>query len=132
MFFALLIGWLAVGPIGGFIGSVFLGFIEGGLCGWFVGITAGVTAWVVAGYMGGGLFVIRHSVLRLALWLRGSAPLNYVPFLDYAVERLFLRKVGGGYIFLHRMLLEYFAMLEEPLVTRTRTCGHWRGDSSRE
>ncbi len=63
--------------------------------------------------MGGGLFAIRHSVLRLALWLRGSAPLNYVQFLNYAVERLFLGKVGGGYIFLHRMLLEYFATLEE-------------------
>jgi hypothetical protein len=69
---------------------------------------------MVAAYMFGGLFVIRHSVLRLALWLRGSAPLNYVPFLDYAVERLFSRKVGGGYIFLHRMLLEYFAALAEP------------------
>jgi hypothetical protein len=25
---------------------------------------------------------------------------------------IFLRKVGGGYIFVHRLLLEYFASLE--------------------
>jgi hypothetical protein len=36
-------------------------------------------------------------------------PWNYVKFLDYAAERILLRKVGGGYIFIHRMLLEYFA-----------------------
>lgn len=42
---------------------------------------------------------------------RRSAPLNYVRVLDYAVARLFLRKVGGGYIFPHRMLMDYFASL---------------------
>jgi hypothetical protein len=31
---------------------------------------------------------------------------------DIAAERIFLRKVGGGYIFIHCMLLEYFASLE--------------------
>jgi hypothetical protein len=36
-----------------------------------------------------------------------------VRFLDHAAERILLRKVGGGYIFVHRMLLEYFANLEE-------------------
>jgi hypothetical protein len=36
-------------------------------------------------------------------------------FLDYAAERVFLRKVGGGYIFVHRLLLDYFAgMKPEP------------------
>jgi len=40
------------------------------------------------------------------------APLHYVHFLDYAAGRIFLRKVGGGYIFVHRLLLEYFASLE--------------------
>ena len=40
-------------------------------------------------------------------------PWNVVPFLDYATERIFLRKVGGGYIFVHRLLLEYFASLKQ-------------------
>ena len=30
-----------------------------------------------------------------------------------AVERIFLQRVGGGYIFVHRMLLEFFATLGE-------------------
>jgi hypothetical protein len=30
----------------------------------------------------------------------------------YAAGRVFLRKVGGGYIFTHRLLMEYFATLE--------------------
>jgi len=41
----------------------------------------------------------------------GSLPRRLVPFLDHAAERIFLRKVGGGYIFIHRMLLDYFAAL---------------------
>ncbi len=33
-------------------------------------------------------------------------------FIDYAAECILLRKVGGGYIFVHRLLLEYFASLD--------------------
>jgi len=57
----------------------------------------------------GGLDVIQHFVLRLILCLTGHIPWNYARFLDYAAERIFLRKVGGGYIFVHRLLQEYFA-----------------------
>ena len=39
-------------------------------------------------------------------------PWRLIPFLDYAAERIFLRKVGGGYVFVHRMLMDYFASLE--------------------
>ena len=62
----------------------------------------------------GGFAVIKHYVLRLLLWRNDYAPLNYVRFLDYAAERLFLLKVGGGYIFTHRLLMEYFASLQPP------------------
>ncbi|NOQ33331.1 MAG: NACHT domain-containing protein [Methanosarcinales archaeon] len=65
-----------------------------------------------AGLHLGGRACIQHYVLRIMLRLNGSAPLNYVRFLDYAAGRIFLRKVGGGYIFVHRLLLEYFASLE--------------------
>jgi hypothetical protein len=33
-------------------------------------------------------------------------------FLDEAAERLLLRRVGSRYIFIHRLLLDYFASLE--------------------
>jgi hypothetical protein len=38
--------------------------------------------------------------------------LRYVRFLDDATERLFLRQAGDGYLFVHRLLLDYFADLE--------------------
>ena len=41
-----------------------------------------------------------------------SVPWHYAQFLDYAAEHILLRKVGGGYIFVHRLLLEYFASLD--------------------
>jgi hypothetical protein len=87
----------------------------GGLIGALIGEPIyGLIVGLSAGMIGGGLFFLRHFALRLVLWMTRSAPLNYVRFLDYAAERIFLRKVGGGYIFVHRMLLEYFAGLAEP------------------
>ena len=62
--------------------------------------------------LGGWAACIQHIVLRLLLWRIGAIPRDYVAFLDYAAERILLRKVGGGYIFVHRLLLEYFASLE--------------------
>jgi hypothetical protein len=57
----------------------------------------------------GGSAVLRHFALRFTLYRKKYAPWNYARFLDYATDRLFLQKVGGGYIFIHRMLLEHFA-----------------------
>jgi eukaryotic-like serine/threonine-protein kinase len=45
--------------------------------------------------------------------MTGSAPVSFVRFLDHAVERLFLRRVGGGYVFIHLLVLEYFASLSQ-------------------
>ena len=55
--------------------------------------------------------VIKHYLLRFMLYRRGYTPKikDYVPFLDYAAGRIFLRKTGGSYIFIHRLLLEHFA-----------------------
>ena len=58
----------------------------------------------------GGWDVFCHLLIRLIIARRGHAPLNYARFLDYAAEELnFLQKVGGGYVFIHRYLLEHFA-----------------------
>jgi hypothetical protein len=106
---------LAALPVGALMGWLFW-VLNGGLSVGFDMRVLGETIFglifaLVLGLFGGGLFALRHFVLRLVLWIKRSAPLNYVRFLDYAVDRLFLRKVGGGYIFVHRMLLEYFAAL---------------------
>jgi hypothetical protein len=49
--------------------------------------------------------------LRSILWWFGQVPWNYANFLDYAADRIFLQKVGGGYIFVHRLLQKHFAAL---------------------
>lgn len=69
----------------------------------------------------GGADAVAHYALRLILYISGCAPLKYALFLDYAADKLgFLQKVGGGYIFMHRYLLEYFATLEEaPAVAKS-------------
>jgi hypothetical protein len=59
----------------------------------------------------GGYACLSHFALRIVLDRNGSLPLRLVPFLDYCAERIFLRKVGGGYIFVHRLLMEHFASL---------------------
>jgi hypothetical protein len=70
-----------------------------------VGLAFGLT-------LGGGEAVVKHVVLRIILRVLDYAPWNYTHFLDYCTERVFLQKVGGGYIFIHRLLMEYFAGLE--------------------
>ena len=59
----------------------------------------------------GGIAWLEHYLLRLYLWRADELPARMVPFLDYAAERLLLRKVDGGYLFFHSLLLDYFASL---------------------
>ena len=81
-----------------------------------LGIALGLATGVAFGYsywfMYGGYTVIQHIALRRLLYRDGAIPQNYARILDYAASLIFLRKVGGGYIFVHRYLLEYFAGLE--------------------
>jgi len=92
--------------------SVRSALLFGMFSGLLVWLLAGVPIGPLLGLLFGGLACIQHIVLRIMLWRNGSAPLNYVRFLDYATDHIFLRKVGGGYIFVHRLLPEYFASLE--------------------
>jgi hypothetical protein len=72
----------------------------------FLGITFGL----IGALWHGGIDVIHHYTLRFVLYVRGHMPAgSYTNFLDYAIERIFLRKVGIGYTFVHRSLMEYFA-----------------------
>lgn len=55
---------------------------------------------------------LQHFLVRRILQGDGEIPANYAHFLDYAVSLIFLHKVGGGYIFVHRNLQDYFASQE--------------------
>lgn len=98
--FGLFIG-LIVGLTGIESHSIFTGLLVG------IWIFAPIGAVIV-----GGSACFQHLALRLMLYRKKYIPWNYARFLDYAADRLFMQKVGGGYIFVHRMLLEHFAQME--------------------
>ncbi len=71
-----------------------------------------VVGTVVGGALvNGGMAVVKHLILRLLVAQSGNLPLNLARFLDYASDTILLRKVGGGYVYIHRMLLEHFAAM---------------------
>jgi hypothetical protein len=107
--FALMIGLL----IGGLIG---LSVYDGQLSEPLARIAALpsviiLVVWPFATLWYGGQDAIQHYILRFILYWKGYAPLRYADFLDYATRLVFLQKVGGGYIFIHRLLLEHFAAM---------------------
>ncbi|HII06814.1 MAG TPA: NACHT domain-containing protein [Methanotrichaceae archaeon] len=107
---------LSSGLFGGLIFGLSCGLgggLSGGLSrGLIGGLSCGLGGGLMFGLAFGGLAVIQHFALRFVLSRKGFLPWRLVPFLDYATERIFLRKVGGGYVFVHRMLMDYFADLE--------------------
>jgi hypothetical protein len=87
------------------------GLSSGLIGGLRAGLSLGLGVGLIGGLAYGGNAVIRHYTLRFLLSRVGCLPWNLVRFLDYCAERIFMRKVGGGYIFVHRTLMEYFASL---------------------
>ena len=57
----------------------------------------------------GFLAWLQHWRLRSILHDRGDFPDDATTFLNLAAERNLLRKVGGGYTFVHALLLDYFS-----------------------
>jgi hypothetical protein len=64
---------------------------------------------VVMWALSGGLTILRHYVIRWLLDRRRTFPWHAQAFLDDATTRILLRRVGGGYSFIHRRLQDYFA-----------------------
>jgi hypothetical protein len=105
-----LIALLIIGLISGLINGLIFGIsgLSGGLS---FGLIGGLIGGLIIGLNRGGSAAIKHYALRLILWLNGRAPLNFIQFLDHCARLILLKKVGGGYIFIHRMLRDYFAEL---------------------
>jgi hypothetical protein len=70
------------------------------------GILTTILVFIAALAMYGGSNLVKHLIIRGLLWLDKQLPFQLTQFLDEAVELAFLRKVGGGYIFVHDLLLE--------------------------
>jgi|GEM_PF-614543 len=96
----------------GLLTGLLIGIIENPLLGLAQGLIVCGLAGALFGGEGSGVVCIKHLILRFILWRDGCIPWNYARFLDYAADRIFLQKVGGGYIFIHRLLMEHFARME--------------------
>ena len=94
--------------------------------GWLI---FGLPLALAAGLVYGGYACLSHGALRLVLWRTGALPLDCVPFLDYGVERVLLRRVGGGYMFVHRLLQEHFATAGAPGAPGQEGPGGLRGEA---
>ena len=53
--------------------------------------------------------MLHHVVLRRMLSRNKILPFHLDSFNDEMSERIILRRVGGGWVFIHRYLLEHFA-----------------------
>jgi hypothetical protein len=106
-----LVSGLVFGLLAGLVVELIIPSINGQIVGLVVGPVVGLSIGLSLGLSNGGTACIQHAVLRTFLWRAGYIPWNYSRFLDYAAEHILLRKVGGGYIFVHRLLLDYFASL---------------------
>ncbi len=63
----------------------------------------------------GGAAALWHSALHLGLWLlEGRLPLRLAAFLDHGVRLILLQRVGGGWVFIHRLLQEHLAATAPP------------------
>jgi hypothetical protein len=103
-----LLAWLLIGlPSGVFVG-IYSGPLFGVLFGLFVGLLIGL----LVGLDNGLNATLQHIILRFLLARNGTFPWKAVPFLEDATACILLRRVGGGYSFMHQLLLEYFANLE--------------------
>ena len=101
---------LIFGLVGGLVG----GLVFGPLGGLVLGLVVGMFGALDKGFS----FCMQHYTVRAFFWKLGCTPLRYVPFLDYCTDLFFLRRIGSGYLFLDRMLLEYFASLSEDDILR--------------
>jgi transcriptional regulator with XRE-family HTH domain len=109
------------GPLGG--------LASGLMCGGAFGLIGRLPGWPILGAgfalifgilfalhfvtLEGGIACLQHYLLRWYLWRAGCMPWRYTAFLDKAAERVFLHKIGGGYMFIHRLLLDYFVGIED-------------------
>jgi len=95
----------------GLVTGILLGVADTPVSGVVNGLIFGMLAALIGG-QGSGMVCIKHFTLRLLLWFNGCMPWHAARFLNAACDRIFLQKVGGGYVFTHRLLLEHFARLK--------------------
>jgi hypothetical protein len=72
----------------------------------------------------GGGAVVQHWTIRVLLWRAGLAPLRLARWLTFVVRlRVLYWGVGGGHMFIHRLLLEHFASIQRRDLERSGDAG---------
>jgi hypothetical protein len=85
--------------------------INGLINGLISAVAFGLSMMLIDGLNERGFSLIRYYTLRFVLIRHHQLPRHLIDFLDFTVGLIFLRRVGGGYIFVHRLLMEHFAQL---------------------
>jgi hypothetical protein len=99
--------------IAALVSAVPLGLLSSFLLGTTMGMIIMLLMILLVLTLYGGSNVSKHFLVRLLLWHQGYVPWDHTRFLDYACGLVFLRAVGGGFMFIHHMLMEYFAGLDD-------------------
>lgn len=88
-----LVSGILIGLVFGPMVALGMGFIIGLVSAMFYGIRP----------------LIQHYTLRYVLKKYEFLPQKLISFLEISVNLIFLRRVGGSYIFVHHLLMEHFA-----------------------
>jgi hypothetical protein len=59
----------------------------------------------------GWVDLLQHLILRMLLRFSKNIPIDLIECLHSASKRILLSRLGGSYIFVHRMLMEHFSAL---------------------
>lgn len=94
--------------------GLLIGLLVGHSIGPFVGLLDGLLYGLLIGLFSAAAPYFQQKFLMLLLYHLGFIPKDFIPFLEYATERILLRRVGGGYMFVHSLLMDYFASLASP------------------
>ncbi|NET36109.1 MAG: NACHT domain-containing protein, partial [Cyanothece sp. SIO1E1] len=97
-----------------------IGILNGLTGGPLYGFYYGLNWTLVGGLLGAlvpGVACIQHVVLRMILFWKGCIPWNYARFLNYASERLLVKKIGGRYQFIHDSLRKHFSALRQASIS---------------
>lgn len=97
----------------GFFGFVLDMFFNPGS--WVSSLKNGIFLSLFGTLVFGGSAILRYFNLRLIHYYSGFAPWNYKHFLNHAVDRILLQRIGGGYVFIHRTLRDHLAKMKVPL-----------------
>ena len=104
-----LVPGLLVGLLFGLVSGLLVGLLFGLVTGLLFGLAFGLVGGLVVGAPTGLNACLFHLFLRFWLWQAETFPFPSLPFLNDACSRHFLKRIGGSYQFMHRLLLEYFA-----------------------